>query len=96
MSKLYRFDNESAPGPRRQMTEEETAEQYALHWPLVLDSEDESVLALLEFRLQARILLHNQELKIRALESENEQLKAEKAELELRLAECEAGKEKQV
>jgi cell division protein FtsB len=56
-----------------------------LRWPLVLDSKDDSVPALLEFRLQARMLLHNQTIEIRALKAENEQLKAEKAELELRI-----------
>jgi hypothetical protein len=93
MSKpLYKFENAAEPGPLRRLSAKETAEQSALSWPLVLDSKDESAPALLEFRLQARILLHNQEVKIRALESENEQLKAEKEELEAKLAQGEPSK----
>lgn len=86
MSKLYQF--ERIYEPTRCLSEKEAAGGYTFHWPLVLDSTDESVPALLEFRLQARILLHNQELKIRALESETEQLRAEK-DLEVQLAKCE-------
>lgn len=92
MSKSYRFENEEPLGPRRRLTEKEAAGDYALHWPLVLDSRDDSVPALLEFKFQARLILHNNALRIRALESDNEQLKAEKADLAERLAKCESEK----